>query len=135
MSMALPRLSRALVAGALVGGLGLAAACSSSGGGSNSSACSSIQQTIQKLNQTAMSQVANPTALAKTYHDEASSIRATANGASGSVKTAGLQVATALDGLGTDVGDLANLTSSTTPRMPDTSSLTNAGIALKNACT
>jgi hypothetical protein len=132
MPLTLPALSKVLVVGVLAGSLGMTTACS--GGADDSKACASMQQDIQQLSQTAMSQISNPTAMAQTYHDKANSIRATANGASGSVRTAGLEVATAIDGLGTDVGNLTSSTS-TVPQMPNTSALTNAGIALKKACT
>ncbi|OHV35309.1 MULTISPECIES: hypothetical protein [Pseudofrankia] len=111
---------------------GLTAACSSSG--DNAAACTSMQKAIQDLGTTSMSQVNDPTAMAKTYHDQAAAIRATANGASGDVKTAGLQVAEAMDGLGTFVGNLSSSTS-TTPQMPDNTPLISAGTALQNACT
>jgi hypothetical protein len=131
MSLTLPGLLRALVVGALAAGLGMTTSCSG-GGTSNNAACTSMQQSITRINRTAISQVDDPAALAKTYHDNASSIRDSANGASGSVKSAGLQVADALDSLGTAV---QNLSTSTTPQIPDATPLTNAGIALKKACT
>jgi|GEM_PF-5895617 hypothetical protein len=133
MPVVLARPVRAIVAGALAGCLAMVAvACSSGGGGNKASACASMQASIQKLNQTALTQTSDPVALAKTYHDGASEIRNTANGASGSVKTSGLQVADALDGLGDGV---AKLVGSTSPQMPSVTPLTNAGVALQKACT
>ncbi|MBL7500347.1 hypothetical protein I6A84_06530 [Frankia sp. CNm7] len=126
------RLTKAFAAVTLVGALGVtAAACSSSG--DNDAACSSIEQSIEDLNTTTASQVSDPTAMGKTYHEQAEAIRASANGASGDVKTAGLKVAQAVDDLGTFVEGLANSTS-TTPQMPDNTALISAGTELQNAC-
>ncbi|ONH27555.1 hypothetical protein [Pseudofrankia asymbiotica] len=132
MPMVPHRLSTVFAVGTLAGLFGLTAACSS--GGDNTAACTSMQKSIQDLSTTSMSQVSDPTAMAKTYHDQAAEIRTTANGASGDVKSAGLRVAEAMDGLGTFVEGLASSTS-TTPQMPDNTPLITAGTALQKACT
>lgn len=109
-----------------------AAACG--GSGDKAAACQKLQATIQDTSQKGMTQVSDPGALAQTYAGAATTMRQEGK-ASGddAVEKAANHAATALENLGNQVKSLAG-GGSTTPQMPDTTDLINAGKELKSAC-
>lgn len=118
---------------ALTAALALSAtACA--GSGNKKAACDKLQKTITDVSQQGMTQVNNPSALAQTYANGASTMRQEGkDSGDGDVEKAADHAASALEGLGQQVKTVAG-SGSTTPQMPDTSNLISAGQELKKAC-
>jgi hypothetical protein len=118
---------------ALTAALALSAtACA--GGGDKKAACDKLQSTMQDISKKGMSQISDPNGLAQTYAEGANTLRQQAKDAGdGGVENAANHAASALETLGQQVRSVAS-SGSTTPQMPDTSSLISAGTELKSAC-
>ncbi len=99
----------------------------SGGGSDNKAACRTIKDQIQSISKTAGGQIANPTAMGKTYADGAAKIRAAANSAGGAVKSAGNEAADSLASIGTSVSSRSTV-------QPDMAPLIDAGTKLQKAC-
>lgn len=109
-----------------------AAACA--GSGDKTAACRKLQSTIQEASQTGMTQTSDPNGLAETYANAATRMRQEGKAAGDdAVEKAANHAATALETLGGQVKSLA-AGGGTTPQMPDTNDLINAGKELKSAC-
>lgn len=109
-----------------------AAACG--GSGDKAAACQKLQSTIQDTSQKGMTQVSDPGGLAQTYATAATTMRQEGKASGdGAVEKAANHVATALENLGNQVKSLAG-GGGTTPQMPDTNDVINAGKELKGAC-
>jgi hypothetical protein len=107
------------------------AACGSS---DDKAACEGIKTTLTDVGQQGLKQSSDPKALEKTYSDGAAKIREEAKDAGGDVKAAAEKAAGAMETLGKEVGALST-SNSTTPQIPDTTALTQAGADLQKACT
>lgn len=124
------RISITRAVGALVVTAGVLSTAGCLGGSDNTAACDTMKKELQDISTRATQQISDPAGMAKTYSEAAGKIRTAADTADGDVKSAGNELANALDGLATTLRNAA----SGQVQVPDTAGMTTAGTKLGKAC-
>lgn len=95
--------------------------------GGDTAACEAITNELKTISSKGMSQISDPTGLAKTYTDGAAKVRDEGKKAGGDVETAANELAASMD-------DFGRILSSGAGEIPDAGAFSKASVKVAEAC-